>query len=196
MIGSKSQVIDNYIYLYHTDEWLLLPSYPDQVSDKMSSTFSATNSLSRTAPIYTYSHSGPRSVQISLDLHRDMLYDVNLGVSNFKVDVGSDYVDTLIRKIQSIAVPRFNSEAMQVVPPMVAVRLGNEIFVKGVVNGGVSCEFKKPILDNGKYAQVSITFDVSEIDPYDAESIGRLGSFRGITSQFKDGIYKSANKPA
>ena len=45
-------------------------------------------------------------------------------------------------------------------------------------------------MDNEKYAQVTFNFEVSEVDPYDAESIGMQGSFRGITSRFKNGIYK------
>ena len=31
----RVNLINNYIYLYHTDEYLLLPEYPDTVSDKM-----------------------------------------------------------------------------------------------------------------------------------------------------------------
>ncbi|MBO7078476.1 MAG: hypothetical protein J6W64_01540 [Bacilli bacterium] len=44
----------------------------------MGSNFVPTNALGRTAPVYTYSNSGPRSVQIDLQLHRDMMDDVNM----------------------------------------------------------------------------------------------------------------------
>ena len=48
---------------------------------------------------------------------------------------------------------------------MVAVRFGNEIFIKGVVTTGVSVTYEKPILSNNKYAVVTIAFTVSEVDP-------------------------------
>ena len=95
------KLIPNYIYLYHTDEYLLIPEYPDSLSDNLSSTFTSQNALSRTAPIYTYSYSGPRTVQITLNLHRDMLDDMNLEASNMKLDIGDDYIDTCIDRIKS-----------------------------------------------------------------------------------------------
>jgi hypothetical protein len=182
---------NNYIYLYHTDEWLVLPEYPDTISDKMNSTFGQTNALSRTAPVYTYSNSGPREVNFQLHLHRDMLKDVNVDVSNLRVEIGEDYVDALIRSLQSIALPKYNAESKEVVPPMIALKLGNEIFVKGVVVGGVSIDYAKPIMDGDRYAQATLSFTVYEVTPYDADSVAQLGSFRGITETFKNGIFKS-----
>lgn len=185
-------IIDNYIYLYHTDEYLLLPQYPDTIADKMGSTFSSQNVLSRTAPIYSYSYSGPREVNVSLNLHRDMINTENIKASNMKVSVvdGEDYVDTLIKRLQSIALPRYDGSTDAVVPPMVALRFGKDIFIKGIVNGGISVEFIKPILDNNKFQNVTVNFNVYETQPYDAVTVAEQGSFRGITRQFKDGIYK------
>lgn len=65
----------------------------------------------------------------------------------------------------------------------------NEIFIKGVVNDTITVTYEKPILENNKYAQVTISFTVSEVDPYDAESVQEQGSFRGLTRSFKNGIY-------
>lgn len=189
-VGKTMQLIDNYIYLYHTDTWLVLPEYPDSVSDSMQSTFSETNALSRTAPIFAYSNSGPRTVQIQIHIHRDMLDDVNVDVSNLKLEVDEDYVDALIRNLQAIALPSYQAAEKMVNPPMIAVKLGEEIFVKGVVKGSVSIEYQKPIMVGNRYAQCTLNFTVYEIDPFDAESVSQLGSFRGITSQFKNGIYK------
>ena len=192
MPSNDYNIIDTYIYLYHTDEWLLLPQYPDTVADKLTSTFAQQSALSRTAPIYAYSNSGPREVNISLDLHRDMVNNENIKASNMKVDVveGEDYVDTLIKRLQAIALPRFNATEKAIEPPMVAVRFGEDIFIKGIVNGGISIEYQKPIMSNNKYSRVTVNFNVYEVTPYDADSVAKLGSFRGITQQFKDGIYK------
>jgi hypothetical protein len=186
MAENKLNLIANYIYLYHTDEFLIIPTYPDSISDNMQSSFVATNALSRSAPIFSFSNSGPRTVQVTLQLHRDMLDDVNLNISNMKIEnLTDDYVDTLIKKLQSIALPRYLAESKTVVPPMVAIRFGDEIFIKGIVNNGINVTYTKPIIivngKESKYAQVAVTFAVSEVDPYDADSVARLGGFRGLT---------------
>lgn len=194
----KYNLISNYIYFYHIDRFCVLPIYPESITDNLGSTFGQTNALSRTAPVFTYQNSGPRTVSINLSLHRDMMEDVNRNVSNLKDNVvaftGDDYIDLLIKHLQSVALPRYrnySSGSKSVIPPMVAVRFGNEVFVKGVVSGGINVTYKKPILSNNKYALVDVSFTVSETDPYDADSVLVDGSFRGITRSFKDGIYKS-----
>lgn len=181
------QFVTNYIYLYHTDKFIIIPEYPESITDNMGSTFNQTTALSRSAPVFTYANSGPRSVTFNLELHRDMVNDLNItaGNTNLKSNVISqtdDYVDTLIKELQSIALPRYNVNNRAVIPPRVAVRFGNELFISGVVTSTISCVYNKPILSNGKYAKVSIGFTVSEYDPYDATLVSQLGSFRGITS--------------
>lgn len=179
---------NNYIYLYHTDEFLPIPVFPDQIMDQMQSTFSQQNALSRTAPVFSYSNSGPRQIQVALSLHRDMLVGMNnaITISNVEMEVGDDYIDTMIKKLQAVALPRYKGENKEVIPPMVAVRFGDEVFIKGVVIGGVSVEYHAPIIQTldgtgAKYAQVNVSFTVYEVDPYDAESVSQLGSFRGLT---------------
>lgn len=185
-------LIDNYIYLFHTDEYLLIPTYPDTIQDSMTTRFSKTNALSRSAPVFAFSNAGPRTVQISLNLHRDMMEAINYNTSNMNIeDIDDDYVDTLIKKLQSISVPKYVASSKSVQPPMIAVRFGNEIFIKGIVNGSITVTYEKPILTNNKYAQVQVVFTVTEVDPYDAESIQQYGSFRGLTRTFKNGIYSS-----
>ena len=181
------QFVTNYIYLYHTDKFIIIPEYPESITDNMTSTFNQTTALSRSAPVFTYANSGPRVVTINLELHRDMVNDLNItaGNTNLKSNVVSqtdDYVDILIKELQSIALPRYNVNNSAVVPPRVAVRFGNELFISGVVTSTITCTYGKPILSNGKYAKVSIGFTVSEYDPYDATLVSQLGSFRGITS--------------
>ncbi len=172
--------ITNYIYLHHIDKFILLPVYPDDVADTMSSTFKSESPLARSAPIFAYESSGPRTVKINLDLHRDLMYDTNVGVSNISLDIGDDYIDTLIKQMQAMALPKYASASKLVNPPMVSLRLGNDIYIKGIINGAVSVNYKLPILDNDKYARVSISFDVTEVDPYDAPTVAEKGSFRGL----------------
>lgn len=198
----NSIIPDNYLYISHLDEsWMKdgvnptpqfwkLPCYPDEISDSMQSTFTPTTALGRTAPIMTYSNSGPRTVQISISLHRDIMDDINWGVSNADLATGEDYVDALIRALQAIALPKYNLQNKYVEPPIVALRLGQEVFIRGVVNGSIGLSYKKPILSNNKYAVVSVSLQITEVDPYDASSVFRNGSFRGVvnTASFKKGM--------
>lgn len=182
---------DNYIYISHLDEgfqFWKLPAWPDTVSDSMSSTFNPTSALGRTAPVFTFSDAGPRIVSIDLFLHRDMMDDINTGISNSKLGEGEDYVDNLLKALQSIALPRYNLQNKAIEPPMVALRLGNEIFIKGIVSQAISVTYKKPILSNGKYAIAELNLTISEVDPYDATTVYKNGGFRGVVRSLKKGM--------
>ena len=179
---------DNYIYISHLDEgqqFWRIPCSPEQISDVMTSTFTPTNALGRSAPVFTYSSSGPRTVQIQLLLHRDMMDEINIGVSSASRGFGDDYVDSLIRALQSISVPKYNLSNKAVEPPLVALRLSNEIFIKGIVTGDIGLTYKLPIRDDGKYAQVELSITVTEVDPYDASTVFTNGSFRGLVNTLK-----------
>lgn len=200
-VSSKDvRMIANYIYFYHVEKFCVIPEYPDSITDSLPSNFAQTQALSRSAPVFSYSNSGPRSVNINLKLHRDLMNDLNTNVSNLKSEVvdftGDDYIDTLIKYLQSVALPRYRNYSTgqkSVIPPMVAIRFGDDIFIKGVVNSGIQVQYEKPILWNNKYAQVSITFSVFETEPYSADDVIAEGSFRGITAAFKNGIYASTD---
>lgn len=184
---------DNYIYIYRNSpedgEYVLIPTWPDQIKDDMVANFVSTSALSRSAPVYSYANSGPRSVAVSVELRRDMFDQVNFIGSNIKPNLDEDYVDTIIRKLQSIAVPKYDASSKAVQPPMVAVRFGNEVFIKGIVTGNISVSYEKPITPEGKYYMVNVGFTVYETDPYDADTIAQQGSFRGITKTWMKGIF-------
>ena len=182
---------DNYIYISHLDEkfqFWKLPTWPDTVNDTMTSTFTPTNALGRTAPVYTFSNSGPRTVQIGISLHRDLMDEVNIGISNVFLGEGEDYVDNLLKALQAIAVPKYNLQNKAIEPPLVAIRLSNEIFIKGIVSGSIGIAYSKPILSNGKYARVELSITVSEVDPYDATTVFKNGGFRGVVQSLKYGM--------
>lgn len=194
MATDKSSLpfLDNYIYISHLDDGIKywrLPVYPDEVTDNMSSTFRENNALGRSAPVMTYSNSGPRTVSFNFDLHRDMMDDVNENYSNSLLQgEGEDYIENLIHALQAIAVPKYNLANKYVEPPMVAIRLGDEIFIKGVVSQAIQVSYKKPILSNNKYAMVSLGLTITEVDPYDATTIYSNGSFRGVVQTLKSGM--------
>lgn len=178
---------DNYIYISHLDEGFKfwpLPVYPDSINDSMRSTFVESNALGRSAPMYSYSNSGPRTVQIQLKFHREMMNDACTGISNSKLGEGEDYVDNLIHALQSIAVPKYNLTNKAIEPPLVALRLGEEVFIKGIVNDSIGITYEKPILYNDRYAQITLSLTVTEVDPYDATTVFTNGSLRGRTQTF------------
>ena len=191
--SSVSNLIDNYIYLYHTDTLIIIPTYPEEISDSMSTQFSGSAAIASSAPVQSFSSAGPRTLTVQLDLHRDMLFDVNKSYLPYRVDNinDDDYMDILINQLQAAALPNYRDTAKMVDPPVVAVRFGNNIFCKGVLQGGVSVSYSGPILRNDKYAMAKISFTVTETDPYDASTVLVTGGFRGLTTDFVSHITKS-----
>ncbi len=195
----KFNLIENYLYMYHvgynastksSGQFVILPSYPESITDSLGAEFASDTPLSRSAPIFSYKSSGPRTVQISLKFHREMMTQINYGASNLNVELGDDYVDTLLKQLQAIAMPSYKQASKMVDPPQVAVRFGNDIFIKGVVIGGITVTYGLPILENNKYAVVDVSFQVTETDPYDAESVALQGSFRGLSNTLEKRLYK------
>lgn len=182
---------DCYIYISHLDlpeesKYWQLPGYPDEVTDQMNSTFQENTALGRSAPIYTFSNSGPRTIAINLNFHRDMFEEMP---SNVVPREGEDKSESFIRALQAIAVPKYNLSNKAIEPPLVAVRLGREVFIKGVVTSGISVTYGKPILTNEKYATIKIGFTISEVDPYDSTTVFQNGSFRGLTATLRQGMH-------
>lgn len=182
---------DCYIYISHLDlpeeaKYWQLPGYPDEVTDNMPSEFAAATALGRSAPVYTFSNAGPRSIQISLNFHRDMFEEMP---TNVVPRDGEDKAESFIHAMQAISVPKYNLSNKAIEPPLVAIRLGREVFIKGVVTSGISVTFGKPILVNEKYATMKITFTVSEVDPYDSTTVFQNGSFRGLTATMRSGMH-------
>lgn len=188
-----SNIIDNYIYLYHTKTLIILPTYPESITDQLTTTFSSVTPMSRSAPIYSFSNAGPRSLQVDLKLHRDMLNEVNLEACKYVVEdlEKEDYVDVLIKQLHAMALPKYAAKEKMVDPPIVAIRFGNDIFCKGVVDGGISVTYSGPILVGDKYACVDVSFLIKEIDPYDAESIMQLGAFRGLNITLERNLWRA-----
>ena len=193
----KYIIPDNYLYISHLDEefqFWRIPVTPETINDSMSVNFQSTNALGRSAPVYTYSNSGPRTVQISLKFHRDMMDAINVGVSNAQLKEGEDYVENLINALQAIAVPKYTMTNKAIEPPMVALRIANQVFIKGVVTGSIGVNYSLPILSNGKYAVVDVTLTISEVDPYTASEVLRSGGFRGVIQTLKNGMGLSVDE--
>jgi hypothetical protein len=110
------------------------------------------------------------------------------------VNLNDDYVDVLIKEIQAAVLPTYSTANKMVDPPLVAIRFGNDIFCKGVITGDVSTTYDLPVLQNGKYAQVGFSFTMLEVDPYDANIVSKVGSFRGLDTSLERRLWKAAGR--
>lgn len=189
--------IENYIYLHHLDKYIILPAFADSVQDGQRATFSSSSILGRSAPIYSYANSGPRTVQVNFELHRDLMKDLNIDNESLYKDVidgNKDYVDLFIKYIQAAVLPSYEVAAKMVNPPIVSLRLGNDIFIKGVVDSGLGLTYNYPILADGRYAKVSVNLSISEINPYDAKTILNIGSYRKVSTSLERSYVITGNE--
>ena len=127
-----------------------------------------------------------------------MMNDINYSnlefMDNGVVSIDDDYVDTLIKYLQAMALPSYAANdvsSKMINPPMVAVRFGNDVFIKGIVQDVVTVTYSGPIGQDGKYKEVSINFKVTEVDPQDANTIAKWGSFRGLESALTKKLRKN-----
>jgi len=161
---------DNFVILHHTGQSYVIPVDPDSIADQMSASFASNFPLSRSAPIYSYQNSGPRSVQVSFTLHRDLCNEFN--------PKSKDMVEELINNLEAMVLPEYNSSKKVVNPPIVTLKIRDEITIKGVVTN-VGKSFNLPLLNYGgayKYAVVNLNFSVSEVQP---QSASILSSIKG-----------------
>ena len=166
---------ENYIYFHHTGLGIIIPVDPDAISDSTSASFPSSTPLSRSAPIYSYQNSGPRSVGVNFTLHRDLCNEYN--------NLSQDAVDLLINNLDQAVLPDYNSAGKIVNPPVVSLKLRDDIFIKGIVTT-MSHTFSLPIINyNGKnkYAVVGFNFSVQEVTPYSASILPSIGQYRNVS---------------
>lgn len=174
---SKSLKIptDNYIIFHHIGKSFVIPVDPETIADSMSASFATNYPLGRSAPIYSYQNSGPRTVQVSFTLHRDLCKEFN--------PTSDDMVEELINNLEAMVLPDYDSASKVINPPIVSLKIRDEIFITGVVVGSVSKSYQLPLINyNGKYkyAMVTLSFAISEIKPYSASILSAIGGGRRL----------------
>lgn len=162
----------NYIYLYHTGTYLIIPTYPADISEQQSATYGTTTPLGRSAPIKSYTGTGERSIRVAFDLHRDMMFQLTKDGGN-----EDDYIDEFIKQIQASVLPVYAMSEKMIDPPLAAMRIGPEIYIKGVVTS-FGVQYGGPINRDDKYSKFGISFQITEVEPYDAFEILAIGSNR------------------
>ena len=53
MLNRIFTMLDNYIYLYHTDTFIIIPAYPENFTDSMGVEYNQETPLMRSAPIFS-----------------------------------------------------------------------------------------------------------------------------------------------
>lgn len=162
--------LDNYIIAHHLNKIYRIPMYPSEVADTLDSTFIQSPILARSAPLQSWSGAGPRIVSFGLTVHRDLDWD-DLG----KNKVGD--IEALMKEYQALTLPNY-SVPMLVVPPKITVRIGNGIRITGIPTIGYTN--KGPLDEYGNYMSGEFSFEIKELEPYDAlEVASSLYNARG-----------------
>lgn len=168
---------ENWVYFHHTGQSYIIPVDPESIQDQMGASFASSSPLSRSAPIYSYQNSGPRTVQVAFTLHRDLCQEFNPG--------SSDMVEELINNLEGMVLPEYEAANKIVNPPVVSLKIRDEIFIKGIVTS-VGKTFNLPLLNYGgkyKYALVNLNFSVQEVTPYNASILSQIGGGRRDTGK-------------
>lgn len=183
---------ENYIYFHHTNTKIIIPVDPEAISDSMGASFASNSPLSRSAPIYSYQNSGPRTVSVNFTLHRDLCNQFN--------NLNYDAVEALIINLDQMVLPDYNSAGKIVNPPLVSLKLRDDIFIKGIVTQ-TSHTYQLPIIEyfgKTRYAVVGLNFSVNEVTPYSASIIPKIGQYRNssglsLRTNSATGVYPSSN---
>lgn len=162
-----------------------LPMTPPQVSDSNSANYAQQTILSRSAPVYSYISTGPRTISVSIKVHREMMDNMdyssyNLGSADYKsldtIRKERGSLEVLTDCLQLIVTPTYTNSTM-VIPPKITLKLEN-LKITGIVRS-LQSTWELPVV-NDEYSVVTHNLSIEEIDPYDSSSILRLGGYRGL----------------
>ena len=123
------------------------PCFPDSFSDSCQSNFTSQNPLGRSEPFQIYQNSGPRVVNVSFKMHREMAHVTS--------------ISKLVAAVQSTTYPRVLGSSDTVVPKVKLV-IGNACSIVGVIEGNVNVEYSDTINKNWEYNMVTLSFSVTE----------------------------------
>lgn len=133
----------------------VFPCFPEEVSESVSSSYNSEIPLGRQEPFYVYENSGPRTVNVSFRMHREM----------FPTITG---LDSLINLIESGVYSSSNG----VPAKRVFLKIGGQISISGIINGQVSVTWSETLnaipsvfggWSNAHYNIATVSFSVSEV---------------------------------
>ena len=134
MVGLPN--IQAYIYIYHLGLYFVLPVVPDTLQDSLPISFNTEPVLARSAPQATFSSAGPRSLMVSLKLHRHLFCMENEDIltSAGKVSMmdpqtatlmdvpAKDAMDIFIDALTTLSLPKYTDATKAIIPPTLLIR--------------------------------------------------------------------------
>lgn len=199
-------VIEAYIYFYHLDKEFHIPVLPESIQNTASISFSQEAILGRSAPQVTFSSAGPRTQNVSLNFHRQImdLENENIvkeilatarrddkgnllesdDVLGQRASVAKNAIDTtdmLINALAAATLPKYLDTYKAIIPPSVRCRFGNESSIAGVLTDGIQQTSSGAWLNNGKMSMIQISFTILEVKPYSADYALENGFLRGVS---------------
>ena len=197
MVGAPK--LQAYIYIYHLGLQFNLPTLPESLTDTMNLSFEQTPVLARSAPQITFGGAGPRTFQVQIQLHRHLftlenpqtqallnnprgyVQLPNPVTGNMQSYKAVDAVDILVNALLSLSLPKYTDSTKSIVPPSLLIRYGDELAIRGVP-ANVQKMTKGPWLKSNKQADVQVSFQVTEVEPYSAQYVAQYGSLRGLST--------------
>ncbi|AWD93029.1 hypothetical protein HSE3_gp077 [Bacillus phage vB_BceM-HSE3] len=145
--------ITGLVYNMNTGTKFEFPAMPDEISDNENAQFEDQAIAGRSAPIFNYSSSGPRSVSFSITLHDDYCKDGILATVN---------------KFKALVYPSYRE---LIASPKCYIRIGDFIRCICVVES-VDVTWKKPYR-NGIYIVADVNISLKEVAdvPYSTHEI-------------------------
>lgn len=144
-IGYKSQN-KCYMTVYGSTVFtIVFPCMPQSYSDSRTANYTSQNPLGRSEPFQIYENSGPRTVSVSFQMHREMTH--------------TDPIEDVVKAVQAATYPIAWTGT---IPPKVRLVIGNACVIEGIIAGGVDVTWSETIDKNWKYNMVDLSFTVTE----------------------------------
>lgn len=137
----------------------IFPCYPEGYSDSHNANFTPQTPMGRSEPFQIYQNSGPRTVNVSFRMDREMTHTTDIG--------------DLVGLVQSACYPIGNEST---IVPRVTLVLGANCSITGVIPS-VSTNWGETIIDN-QYMVVTLDFSVVECTG-NPKTAGVVAALRG-----------------
>lgn len=144
-----------FITLYSSIEQISMeiPAYPEDISDGYKANYTQMpDMLYQYEPWQIYQSSGPRAVNFTFDLHRDM----------WTGDHTDGQANQLIRFCEANCFADYEGSAVHA--PTVSLYINGSNFITGVMDS-CSVDWYGPILTDGFYAAFKLVFNIVEVSP-------------------------------
>ena len=204
MVDVGNNKFQSYVYIYHMGLKFNLPVLPDSINDSLPISFNQEPILARSAPQITFSNAGPRTLGITLKLHRHLFCLENADVEHYRdvnnilmarVPAGdgqivsapaTDVLDIFINAMLTLSLPKYTDTTKVLVPPSILIRFGEESCIRGVPSN-ISKTASGVWLKNGKLSEISLTFTITEVEPFSAQYVAKNGTLRSISTDLQRG---------